>query len=70
MTLRLDGRDKAVGKVVYYTENGTIIAQKDAKATGAVSLVVQGNDGTNYWYYSRQITPKMTIALSEIGECT
>ena len=55
MTLRLDGSDKKIGTARYNDIEGVIIAQKDSNATGPVSIVVQGNDGTVDWYYSMKL---------------
>ena len=55
MTLRLDGSSKNIGTVTYDTTTGDIVAAKGS-TTGTVTLVVQGNDGTDNWYYSKQIT--------------
>ena len=52
MALRLDGSNKKIGTVTYDAGAGKIEAQKDDAAEGTVSLVVQGNNGTNDWYYS------------------
>ena len=51
MNLRLDGTRKDIGTVTYNTTTGDIKAMKGSTAQ-TVSLVVQGNDGTNDWYYS------------------
>ena len=65
MTLRLDGTGKDIGTVTY---NATIGDIKVVKGTTShtVALVVQGNDGTNDWYYSKQITGTETINVSAI----
>ena len=67
MTLRLDGKDKNIGAVTYSTRTGDIFATKGS-TTGDVALVVQGNDGTNDWYYSKQITGTETeiVNISDI----
>ena len=64
MTLRLDGTYKNIGTVTYNTTTGDIKAVKGSAQT--VALVVQGNDGTNDWYYSKQITGTETINASDI----
>ena len=51
MTLRLDGTGNNIGTVTYNTTTGDIKAVKGSAQT--VALVVQGNDGTNDWYYRR-----------------
>ena len=66
MTLRLDGTGKAIGTVIYDEAAGKIVAQKDANATGTVSLVVQGNDGTNDWYYSVQAGETTVVTEKQI----
>ncbi|MDD6042540.1 MAG: DUF6273 domain-containing protein, partial [Eubacteriaceae bacterium] len=67
MTLRLDGSSKNIGAVAYRTATGDIFATKGS-TTGDVALVVQGNDGTNDWYYSKQITGTETeiVNISDI----
>jgi hypothetical protein len=65
MKLRLEGSSKAIGSVTYNKE-GIICANKEAAATGTVSLVVQGNDGTNDWYYSKVITGEASITATDI----
>lgn len=68
MTLRLDGSDKTMGNVIYDGEKGQILALRDQN-TGkdtTVSLVVQGNDGTKDWYYSKVIDEKELISTDEI----
>lgn len=65
MTLRLDGTGKDIGTVTYNTTTGDIKVGKGSTAQ-TVSLVVQGNDGTNDWYYSKQITGAETVNASDI----
>ena len=69
MTLRLNGSDKNIGTVTYNTTTGDIKAVK-GRTSQPVSLVVQGNDGTNDWYYSKQITGTETINESAIASET
>ena len=64
MTLRLDGTGNNIGTVTYNTTTGDIKAVKGSAQT--VALVVQGNDGTNDWYYSKQITGTETVNVSDI----
>ena len=64
MTLRLDGTDKNIGTVTYNTTTGDIKAVKGSAQT--VALVVQGNDGTKDWYYSKQITGTDVVNVSDI----
>lgn len=66
MTLRLDGKDKKIGTVVYDETAGKIEAQKDVDAAGTVSLVVQGNDGTKDWYYSVQAGGATVVTKEQI----
>ena len=68
MILRLDGSDKKIGTVKYYDVNGYqgVAAYKDENATGAVSLVIQGNDGTNDWYYSAPVNDYTGVMVEEI----
>ena len=65
MTLRLDGTGKDIGTVTYKTTTGDIKVVKGTTSQ-TVALVVQGNDGTNDWYYSKQITGTETINASDI----
>ena len=65
MTLRLDGTGKNIGTVTYNTTTGDIKVVKGTTSQ-TVALVVQGNDGTNDWYYSKQITGTETINASDI----
>ena len=67
MTLRFDGTGKDIGTVTYRTATGDIFATK-GMTTGDVALMVQGNDGTNYWYYSKQIAGTETeiVNISDI----
>ena len=65
MTLRLDGTGKDIGTVTYNTTTGDIKVVKGSTSQ-TVALVVQGNDGTNDWYYSKQITGTETINASDI----
>ena len=67
MKLRFDGSGKAIGTVTYdpmltYDASHKIVAHKDPSATGNVFLVVQGNDGTQDWFYS--------VAVEETTELT
>ena len=68
MRLRFDGSDIAIGNVNYDSEQGVLLAEKSSDATGTVSLIVQGNDGTNNWFYSEVITDSRQIKASEIKE--
>ena len=65
MTLRLDGTGKDIGTVTYNTTTGDIKVVKGTTSQ-TVALVVQGKDGTNDWYYSKQITGTETINASDI----
>ena len=65
MTLRLDGTGKDIGTVTYNTTTGDIKVVKGSTSQ-PVSLVVQGNDGTQDWFYSKQITGTETINASDI----
>ena len=60
MTLRLDGTGKNIGTVAYDTTTDDIKAVKGSTSQ-TVALVVQGNDGTDDWYYSKQITGTETV---------
>ena len=65
MTLRLDGTGKDIGTVTYNATTGDIEVARGGTSQ-PVSLVVQGNDGVNDWYYSKQITGPETINASAI----
>lgn len=67
MVLRLDGAvyGKAIGTVEYVENEGLIVAQKDANATGTVSLVVQGNDGKD-WYYSVVVDGSAVVTKEQL----
>ena len=65
MTLRLDGTGKDIGTVTYNTTTGDIKAVKGTTSQ-TVALVVQGNDGTNNWYYSKKITGTDVVNVSDI----
>ena len=69
MTLRLAGTGKNIGTVTYDTRTGDIKAVKGSTSQ-TVALVVQGKDGTNDWYYSKQITGTETINESAIASET
>lgn len=68
MTLRLNGGGKDIGTVTCNAEVGQINAKKGNTA-GNVALVVQGNDGTKDWYYSKQIsgTDNVIVNASDIA---
>ena len=66
MKLRLDGSNFAMGSVVCDVQTGLILVEKDSQATETIALVVQGNDGTNDWYYSKVIGSKEVIKASDI----
>ena len=65
MTLRLDGTGKDIGTVTYNTTTGDIKVVKGTTSQ-TVALVVQGNDGTNDWYYSKKITGTDVVNVSDI----
>lgn len=66
MTLRLDGADKTIGTALYDVSAGKIEAQKAAGAAGIVSLVVQGNNGSNDWYYSVPVEETKIVTKEQI----
>lgn len=68
MTLRLNGGGKDIGTVTCNADAGQINAKKGNTA-GNVALVVQGNDGTKDWYYSKQIsgTNNVIVNASDIA---
>lgn len=65
MTLRFDGKNKNLGRAAYDLTAGEVRAVKGS-TSGTVSLVVQGNDGTDDWYYSKKVTGTQTVKVSEI----
>ena len=65
MTLRLDGTGKDIGTATYNTTTGDIKAVKGATSQ-TLALVVEGNDGTNNWYYSKKITGTDVVNVSDI----
>ena len=65
MTLRLDGTGKNIGTVTYSATTGDIKVVR-GDTSQPVSLVVQGNDGTDDWYYSKQIAGPETVNASDI----
>ena len=65
MALRLDGSSKDIGSVTYNTTTGDIKAVRGSTSQ-TVALVVQGNDGTNNWYYSKKIDASETINAADI----
>ncbi len=70
MTLRLDGSGTAIGNAIYDDSKGLILAEEDPEsgAVTTVSLVVQGNDGVNDWYYSKVIDDTELISTEDIIE--
>ncbi len=67
MTLRLDGSGMNIGNVIYDSAKGEkIYVNKSSEATGTVSVVVQGNDGTNDWYYTKALAYGEIIEMDEI----
>ena len=68
MTLRLNGDGKDIGTVTCNADAGQINVKK-GNTTGNVALVVQGNDGTKDWYYSKQIsgTENVIVNASDIA---
>lgn len=67
MTLRLDGSSMNLGTIEY---SDSAIKATKGSTTGKVALVVQGNDGTNDWYYSKQITGDAIVSVSDIETAT
>ena len=67
MILRLDGSSMNLGTIEY--SDGVIKATKGS-TVGNVAIVVQGNDGTNDWYYSKQIMGDDTVSVSDIVTAT
>ena len=62
MTLRLDGTGKNIGTVTYNATTGDI----KVDTSQPVSLVVQGKNEANDWYYSKQIAGPETVNASDI----
>ena len=65
MALRLDGSSMNIGSVTYNTTTGDIKAVRGSTSQ-TVALVVQGNDGTRDWYYSKKIDASETINAADI----
>ncbi|MGN0317281.1 MAG: hypothetical protein ACI4E1_05010 [Lachnospira sp.] len=65
MTLRFDGYSKDIGNVIYDNKRKEIKAVKRGTKCD-VSLVVQGNDGTNDYSYSKKITGTEIVSVSDI----
>ena len=65
MTLRFDGTGKDIGTVTYNATTGDIKVVR-GDTSQPVSLVVQGKDGTDDWYYSKQIEGPETVNASDI----
>ena len=65
MTLRFDGTGKDIGTVTYNATTGDIKVVR-GDTSQPVSLVVQGKDGTDDWYYSKQIAGPETVNASDI----
>ena len=76
MTLRLDTSATdpatAVGTVIYDASGGVIAAQKNADATGTVSLVVQGKgtigETEQDWYYSVPVGGTIVVTKEQIQQ--
>ena len=68
MVLRLNetAYGKTIGTVGYDESQGLIVAQKNTGATGPVSLVVQGKDGTSDWYYSVIVDGSAVVTKAQI----
>lgn len=67
MALRLNeaAYGKTIGTVGYDESQGLIVAQKGTDVTGTVSLVVQGNDGSD-WYYSVTVDGAAVVTKEQI----
>lgn len=67
MVLRLNetAYGKTIGTVGYDESQGLIVAQKGTDVTGTVSLVVQGNDGSD-WYYSVTVDGAAVVTKEQI----
>ena len=67
MILRLDGSSKNLGTIEY---SDRVIKATKGSTVGNVAIVVQGNDGTSDWYYSKQIMGDDTVSVSDIVTAT
>ncbi|MGN0396376.1 MAG: InlB B-repeat-containing protein [Coprococcus sp.] len=73
MTLRFDGLKKAIGTVTYdstsvYNPTSKIVAHKDANATGTVYLMIQGNNGTEDWFFSIPVEETTVFTLEDVAK--
>ncbi len=68
MAIRLDGSGMSIGTVFYDDDNHKITAQKASDATGDVAVVIQGNDGTNDWYYSQVVGEALVVSAEQIEQ--
>ncbi len=68
MVLRLNENayGKTIGTVGYDESQGLIVAQNNADVTGPVSLVVQGNDGGQDWYYSVVVDGSAVVTKEQL----
>ena len=66
MTLRLNGSSEKIGIVEYNTTNNVITAQNDVNAAGPVSLVIQGKNDGNDWFYSVKVDGKTVVTTDQI----
>ena len=73
MTLRMDGSSKKIGSVKYDASRGVIVAEAGMwLLEGPVSLIVQGNDGTRDWYFSKKLNLNFggTVSKDQIMAAT
>lgn len=68
MVLRLNENayGKTIGTVGYDESQGLIVAQNNADVTGPVSLVVQGNDGSQDWCYSVVVDGSAVVTKEQL----
>ena len=66
MTLRLDGSNKQIGTVLFDAATGIIQGEKNENATGTVSLVVQGKNDNQDWFYSINVEDKVLVSAEDI----
>lgn len=68
MVLRLNENayGKTIGTVGYDETKGLIVAQNNADVTGPVSLVVQGNDGSQDWCYSVVVDGSAVVTKEQL----
>ena len=66
MSIRVNGSNKAIGSAFYDDTKELIYVEKDPMATANVSIVVQGNNDSKDWYYSKAVSGSEVITEDEI----